>query len=90
MDTKINDKHMILNIEKSPYDFWKLTCPEGYVITDHKDGADIRSYYGSSEVCAPASRSEEELRAEYRCITKEQHEAYEKERQASPENANDD
>lgn len=75
-----------LNVEyNETYSFWKVTCSEGDYVTTYSDSDDITTYYGGKEAYLPKCFSENQIRAVYRCITEQEHLAYEAAREEALE-----
>lgn len=68
-----------INKERHPkYGFWTITCPEGDMITSWNEGDDIRDFNAFTIAYCPEAAD----LSVYHCITKEEAEAKEAERNA--------
>lgn len=67
-------KHKLTIQKNESLKFYKVTCPEGDYITDY-DSSKMRpmEYYGTTEIYAPDTMTEEEIQSIYYCITEEEH-----------------
>lgn len=62
-------EHKIIVEYNEKYNFNKITCSEGCLMTTWKEGDDIKEYSASTLIYAPTSVDT----SVYRCVTEEKH-----------------
>jgi hypothetical protein len=65
------------------YNFYNVTCPEGYYITDYTDDKDIKDFDTYVEICCPGSMTEEDILSQYHLITEDENTKYAEQRDAA-------
>lgn len=67
-------EHTISKVFNEQYNFWTISCPQGYKITSYKDGDDIKTYSAFTIAYCPKNADLDI----YRCITDEEDVKYTK------------
>lgn len=67
-------KHKLTIYHNEQYKFKKITCSEGDLITNYDaEGMRPMDYYGTTEIYVPEVMTDDDIQAQYYCITEEKH-----------------
>lgn len=71
------------------HNFYKITCPEGYYITDYDENDGIKSFYETKSVYCPGTMTTEDIKKRFYTITDEEAENFIAQREKAMESEMD-